>query len=111
MSLSFYLKNTDSSIQKILPYRIRYTFSKNNQTSTLTVSFYNSILSADVQSLTAQKFIKNIFFLHENYKFTTTNIQISWVKGKPLFINAIFLIISESETLKLKSLFNDPSQM
>jgi hypothetical protein len=111
MSLSFNIENTDGSIQKIFPYKIRYTFSKNNQTSTLTVSFYNSALSANMESLGSQKFIKNIFFLHQDYKFSTSNIQISWIKGKPLFMNAIFLITSEFETLKLKSLFKDLSHI
>ncbi len=107
MNLNFNLENTDGTVQKIFPYKIQYTFSKNNQTSTLTVSFYNSNLLADNKSLSSEKFITNIYFFHQEYKFSTSNIQLSWVKGKPLFLNAIFLITSEFETRKLKRLFKD----
>lgn len=107
MTLIFNLEYNDGTIQPLLHYKIRYTFSKNNQTSTLTVSFYNMNFLLSNEAIELKKFVKSIFFIKNNDKFSTNNIQLSWVKGKPLFFNAIFLITSEIETLKLKSIFTN----
>lgn len=106
MSLNFFIEFESEPNQHVLPNKIRFTSSKNNHTSTLTVTFStNSFLKKINLPLSKKKLIKNIYFLQQNSKFSTKDLEIIWINGRPLIFEAIFFITSEVDSNKLKNIF------
>nr|YP_010478579.1 photosystem II protein psb28 [Chlorobotrys sp.]UVI60884.1 photosystem II protein psb28 [Chlorobotrys sp.] len=103
MSINFIIEFESKINQIVLPDKIRITSSKNNHTSTLTLIFYKIDF---LRNNTKQNLIKSIHFFQQDYKFSTKDIKFIWIKGRPLFLEAIFLITSEAESVKLKKFFN-----
>jgi hypothetical protein len=48
-----------------------------------------------------------ILITQSKMKFSTTNIKLIWVKGKPVLIQTVFLITSKKESILLKRFFNE----
>lgn len=106
MTLVFTLEFDSGLNQPIIPDKIRFTSSKNDQTSTLTLTFSKlSLFSQSNLLIGKNNLIKSISFKEQDYIFSTKDIRIIWLKGKPCLLEAIFLITSESESIKLKKLF------
>nr|YP_010478861.1 photosystem II protein psb28 [Neustupella aerophytica]UVI61166.1 photosystem II protein psb28 [Neustupella aerophytica] len=106
MSLDFFIEFESEPTEHIVPDKIRFTSSKNNHTSTLTVRFYNINFLRKVNiPFSKKKLIKSIYFIQQNSKFSTKDIQITWINGRPLILEAIFFIISENDSNKLKNIF------
>nr|YP_010478999.1 photosystem II protein psb28 [Lietzensia polymorpha]UVI61304.1 photosystem II protein psb28 [Lietzensia polymorpha] len=111
MNLKFIIEFEAEPNKSIVPDKIRFTSSKNDQTSTLTLTFYETDFLKETQTiLNRRKLIKSIYFFDQNYKFCTKDIRIVWIKGRPLFLEAIFLITSELESVKLKKFFRNISE-
>lgn len=106
MTLVFSLEFDSGANVPIIPDKVRFTSSKNYQTSTLTLTFSKLSLFSHPSVLISKKnLIKAISFKEDNYTFSTKDIRIIWLKGKPCLLEAIFLITSENESIKLKKLF------
>jgi hypothetical protein len=106
MALVFNLEFDSGLNQIIVPDKIRFTSSKNDQTSTLTLTFSKlSLFSQSSLLISKKNLIKSISFKEQDYTFSTKDIRIIWLKGKPCLLEAIFLITSEVESIKLKKLF------
>lgn len=107
MDLNFFLEFETATIESIKPDKIRFTSSITNQTSTLTLTFSNNkLLKKTNLFCESKKLIKGIYFIYENSKFLTKDIKIIWINGRPIFFEAIFLITSETESIKLQKFFN-----
>jgi hypothetical protein len=107
MTLDFILDFDFGLNQLVRPDKIRFTTSKNDQTSTLTLTFYNiSSFLQYTNNGVKNKLIKSISFTEQDYKFSTKDIKIIWLKGRPYLLEAIFLITSEVESFALKKIFN-----
>lgn len=101
----FFFDTNCKDFLPITPYRIQFTSSVNNQTSTLNLTF-----------ITPPQLLNSAFFLQkssksliislvsDSLKFSTKEINLIWVKGRPVFIQARFLITSEAESIQLKIL-------
>lgn len=103
MPLKIKFEANSNSLENVVPDRIRFTSSANQETSTVTLNFYNPTRLFDSAIiLTEQQSIKASFSLNVNWKYTTKDIRIIWVNGKPLILQAIFLLTSKVESMKLK---------
>ena len=91
---------------KLFPDRIRFTSSLNYQTSTITLTFYNpSLLLNSLSNLRDLLAIKSLCIQENNKEYSTKDIRIIWVKGRPLFLQAVFLILSPEDSMILKASF------
>ncbi len=103
MALKIKFESNSNSLENLVPDRIRFTSSANQETSTVTINFYNPTrLFHSNLILKEQKSIKASFSLNVNLKYTTKDIRVIWVNGKPLILQAIFLLTSKVESMKLK---------
>lgn len=103
MALKIKFEANSNSLENLVPDRIRFTSSANQETSTITLNFYNPNLLFNTNLiLEEQQSIKASFSLNVNWKYTTKDIRIIWVNGKPLILQAIFLLTSKMESMKLK---------
>lgn len=91
-------------LENLVPDFIRFTSSINEETSTITLNFYNpaKLLSPNL-ILAEEKAIKANLTLDTNWQYTTKDIRIIWVKGKPLILQAVFLLTSKFESKRLKT--------
>ena len=103
MALKIKFEANSNSLENVVPDRIRFTSSANQETSTVTLNFYNPtrLFNSNI-ILNEQQSIKASFSLNVNWKYTTKDIRIIWVNGKPLILQAVFLLTSKVESLKLK---------
>lgn len=103
MPLKIKFEINSDSLEDVVPDRIRFTSSANQETSTVTLNFYNPtrLFNSNI-ILSEQQSIKASFSLNVNWKYTTKDIRIIWVNGKPLILQAIFLLTSKVESIKLK---------
>lgn len=105
MTISFIFDTENTEFVAITPHKIRFTSSINNQTSTLSLTFITPS-----QLLNSDFFLKNssenliILLVTKNLKFSTKELNLIWVRGKPILIKARFLITSEAESIHLKNL-------
>lgn len=106
MILSFIFEIEPQYRKCITPYKLRFTSSINNQTSTLITNFYTPtwLVNSLILCQKRQK-IKLILNVENLFNFSTTDIKFLWIRGKPSVIQAVFLITSESQSTKLKELF------
>lgn len=103
MILKIKFEAASKSLENLAPDLVRFTSSANKETSTITLNFYNPTkLFNNNIILEEQKSIKASFSLDTNCKYTTKDIKIIWVKGKPLILQAIFFLTSKRESMKLK---------
>nr|YP_009550397.1 photosystem II protein psb28 [Characiopsis acuta]QAA11325.1 photosystem II protein psb28 [Characiopsis acuta] len=101
------LEFTSGINEPIVPNKIRFTSSQTDQTATLTVTFSDMSIFSSSNILSPRKnIIKALSLQGEYYKFSTKDIRVIWLKGKPYFLEAIFLMTSEKESMKLKKIFN-----
>lgn len=93
-----------NSLENLIPDFIRFTSSINEETSTITLNFYNPTkLFSPNLILNEEKSIKASLSLGLNWEYNTKDIRIIWVKGKPLILQAVFLLTSKFESKRLKS--------
>lgn len=92
-----------NSFEDLIPDRIRFTSSANEETSTVTLNFYNPtrLLSNNLILNEQQSIIANLS-VNVDWKYTTKDIRVIWVNGKPLILQAIFLLTSKVDSIKLK---------
>ena len=103
MALKIKFEANSNSLEDLVPDRIRFTSSANQETSTVTLNFYNPTKLFNSNFILDEKqSIKASFSLSVNWKYTTKDIRIIWVNGKPLILQAIFLLTSKVESIKLK---------
>ncbi len=103
MSLKTKFEMSSNSLENLVPDRIRFTYSANQETSTITLNFYNPTRLFDVNMILNEKqSIKASFSLNLDWKYTTKDIRVLWVNGKPLILQAIFLLTSKIESMRLK---------
>ena len=93
-----------NSLENLIPDFIRFTSSINEETSTITLNFYNPTqLFNPNLILNEEKSIRAILSLDLNWEYNTKDIRIIWVKGKPLILQAVFLLTSKFESKRLKN--------
>ena len=91
-------------LEDLIPDSIRFTSSINEETSTITLNFYNPTKLFDLNLiLSEEKSIKACLRLNSDWQYTTKDIRIIWVKGKPLMLQAVFLLTSKIESKRLKT--------
>lgn len=104
MSLKIKFEANVNSLQDLIPDFIRFTSSINEETSTITLNFYNPTKLFDLNLiLSEEKSIKAFLTLNSDWQYTTKDIRIIWVKGKPLILQAVFLLTSKIESKRLKT--------
>ena len=103
MTLKINFEANSNSLENLTPDRIRFTSSANQETSTITLNFYNPtrLFNSSI-ILNERQSIKASVSLDLNCDYTTKDIRIIWVNGKPLILQAIFLLTSKVESLRLK---------
>ena len=90
-------------LNDLIPNFVRFTSSINEETSTITLNFYNPLKLLNLNILMVEKkSIKATLLLDCNLKYTTKDIKIIWVKGKPFILQVVFLLTSKVESKKLK---------
>lgn len=89
--------------KECVPNKIRLTKSLNQETGTIVLSF-SELFSLDIL-LNDQKPILGLYIMDTNFFFFTKEIRCVWKKGKPLLIQAIFLIDKKDELLLLLKFF------
>lgn len=95
---------SSNSLENLIPDFIRFTSSVNEETSTITLNFYNPAqLFSPNLILNEEKSIKASLSLGLKWEYNTKDIRIIWVKGKPLILQAVFLLTSKFESKCLKS--------
>ena len=104
MILKIKFDATSSSLENLIPDFIRFTSSINEETSTITLNFYNptQLFSLNL-ILNEKKSIKAILSLDFNWEYTTKDIRIIWIKAEPLILQAVFLLTSKFESKRLKN--------
>jgi hypothetical protein len=104
MILKIKFEVNSNILEDIVPDFIRFTSSINEETSTITLNFYNPTKLFNVKLiLTEEEAIKAKLTLDDNWDYTTKDIRIIWVKGKPLILQAVFLLTSKFESKRLKN--------
>ena len=104
MILKIKFEVNSNSLENLIPDFIRFTSSINEETSTITLNFYNPTKLFDINLvLNEEKSIKASLLLDYDWKYTTKDIRIIWVKGKPLILQAVFLLTTKIESQRLKS--------
>jgi hypothetical protein len=104
MILKIKFEVNSNTLEDLVPDFIRFTSSINEETSTITLNFYNPIeLFNPNLILDEEKAIKANLTLDANWQYTTKDIRIIWVKGKPLILQAVFLLTSNFESKRLKT--------
>lgn len=106
MNLSFIFEIDSDYRKPISAYKLRFTSSINIQTSTLIANFYtpNWLVNSIVFFQKKQQ-VKIVLKIDNQGQFLTTDIKFLWIRGKPSIIQAVFLITSENQSIKLKQLF------
>jgi hypothetical protein len=104
MILKIKFEVNSNALEDLVPDFIRFTSSINEETSTITLNFYNptSIFSSEL-ILAEEKAIKANLKLDTSWQYTTKDIRIIWIKGKPLILQAVFLLTSKVESKRLKT--------
>jgi len=93
-----------NSLEDLIPDFIRFTSSINEETSTISLNFYNPTKLFDVNLiLSEEKSIRACLKLNSDWQYITKDIRIIWVKGKPLILQAVFLLTSKIESKRLKT--------
>lgn len=111
MTLSVLIQLHSDRPKNILPEKIRFTSSKNNHTSTLILTFLVPSWLKDSKLLLNQNHqIKLILIVKNDLNLISKDIKIIWVKGRPLYLQAIFLITAELESFKLTYFLKNLSQ-
>ncbi len=104
MILKIKFEVNSNSLENLIPDFIRFTSSINEETSTITLNFYNPTKLFDINLvLNEEKSIKASLLFDYNWKYITKDIRIIWVKGKPFILQAVFLLTSKIESQRLKS--------
>jgi len=104
MILKIKFEVNSNIFEDLVPDFIRFTSSINEETSTITVNFYNPTKLFNVKlMLTEEDAIKANLTLDDNWHYITKDIRIIWVKGKPLILQAVFLLTSKFESKRLKT--------
>lgn len=103
MTLKIKFEADLDSLENLIPDCIRFTSSANEETSTITLNFYNPTKLFDINLiLNEEESLKASFSLDINWEYTTKDIRLIWVKGKPFILQAIFLLTSKMESRRLK---------
>nr|YP_008519728.1 photosystem II reaction center protein W [Nannochloropsis oculata]AGI99082.1 photosystem II reaction center protein W [Nannochloropsis oculata]AHX25373.1 photosystem II protein psb28 [Nannochloropsis oculata] len=103
MTLKIKFEVHSNTLENLVPDFIRFTSSINEETSTITLNFYNPTQLFNLNLIiNEEKSIKASLFLNSNWKYTTKDIRIIWVKGKPFILQAVFLLTSKTESKNLK---------
>ena len=103
MILKIKFEVNSNSLENLIPDFIRFTSSINEETSTITLNFYNPTQLFDLNlMISEEKSIKASLLLDSNWNYTTKDIRIIWVKGKPFILQAVFLLTSKTESKSLK---------
>lgn len=104
MILKIKFEVNSNILDDLIPDFIRFTSSINEETSTITLNFYNPTKLFSSQLILAEdEAIKANLTLDANWHYTTKDIRIIWVKGKPLILQAVFLLTSKFESKRLKT--------
>jgi len=104
MILKIKFEVNSNILEDLIPDFIRFTSSINEETSTITLNFYNPTKLFSSHLILAQdEAIKANLTLDDNWHYTTKDIRIIWVKGKPLILQAVFLLTSKFESKRLKT--------
>lgn len=108
MILKIKFEVNSDKLENLVPDFIRFTSSINEETSTITLNFYNptKLFNADL-ILCENKAIKANLTLDINWKYVTKDIRIIWVKGQPLILQAVFLLTSKFESRRLKTYLDE----
>ena len=104
MILKIKFEVNSNILEDLIPDFIRFTSSINEETSTITLNFYNPTKLFKVKlMLTEGEAIKAKLTLDNNWHYTTKDIRIIWAKGKPLILQVVFLLTSKFESKRLKT--------
>lgn len=89
--------------KECIPDKIRLTKSLNQETGTIVLSF-GDLFPLEVL-VNNKKPILGLYIIGPNFFFFTKEIRCVWRKGKPLLIQAIFLIDKKEELVLLLKVF------
>lgn len=103
MTIKIQFLLNDNSVKECFPEKIRLTQSLNKETGTIILTF-SKIFSVDLL-LNQSKPILGLYILDEKYSFYTKDIRCIWNRGKPLLIQAIFLIDKKENLYHLLKIF------
>lgn len=103
IKIQFLLENNE--IKECLPDKIRLTRSINQETGTILLNF-SKIFSLDLL-LNKNKPITGLYIISREFFFFTKEIRCIWKKGKPVLIQAIFLIDKKEELNLVLKLFKE----
>ncbi len=97
IKIQFLLENNE--IKDFIPDKIRLTRSLNQETGTILLSF-SRIFSLDLL-INHDKPIIGLYLIGKNFSFFTKEIRCIWKRGKPILIQAIFLLDKKEELIFL----------
>jgi photosystem II reaction center protein Psb28 len=103
IKIQFLLEN--NKMKSFVPDRIRLTRSLNQETGTIVLSF-SKVFSIDLLT-NNDKPIIGIYLLGNHLSFFTKDIRCVWKNGKPILIQAIFLIDKKDELNLFLKIFKD----
>ncbi len=103
LKIQFVLEN--NKMKNFVPDRIRLTRSLNQETGTILLTF-SKAFSLDLLT-NNDKPIIGLYLLGNNISFFTKEIRCVWKNGKPILIQAIFLIDKKDELNLFLKTFKD----
>lgn len=103
IKIKFLLENNE--MEECIPDKIRLTTSVNQETGTILLSF-SKIFSLDI-FLNKNKPIIGLFIIGRKFRFFTKEIRCVWEKGRPILIQAIFLIDKKDDINLIFKIFKD----
>jgi hypothetical protein len=92
-----------NQIKDCIPDKIRLTKSLNQETGTIVLSF-GELFPLEIL-LNNNRPILGLYIIGTDFFFFTKEIRCVWKKGKPLLVQAIFLIDKKEELLLLLKVF------
>jgi photosystem II reaction center protein Psb28 len=108
MTLKIQFLLEDNQRKECVPDKIRLTKSVNQETGTIVLSF-SSLFPLDIL-LNNKKPILGLYIISNEFFFFTKEIRCIWTKGKPILIQAIFLIDKKEELFILLKVFKKYAQ-
>jgi photosystem II reaction center protein Psb28 len=106
IKIQFLLENNQR--QECVPDKIRLTKSINEETGTIVLSF-SSLFPLDIL-LNNKKPIIGLYIIANEFFFFSKELRCIWAKGRPILIQAIFLIDKKEELFIFLKFFKKYAQ-
>lgn len=104
--IKIFIKTNEESIE-LRPDKIRLTKSKTEQTGTIVLTFLMKRSSVNFFQTQSSFYALTILGNHPTLSFSTKALRSIWLRGKPLLVQAIFLLDNPKDVENLIYLMKD----